>query len=44
VSFIVIKEDGKREVEVALPNKYRISPEIAAAMRSAPGVIDVELV
>jgi len=27
-----------------LPNKYRISPEIAAAMRSAPGVIDVELV
>ncbi len=44
VSFIVIKEDGKREIEVELSDKYRISPEIAAAMRTAPGVIDVELV
>nr|WP_316653601.1 DNA polymerase III subunit alpha [uncultured Gellertiella sp.] len=44
VSFVVIKEDGKREIEVELQDKYRISPEIAAAMRSAPGVIDVELV
>ncbi|MEF0939129.1 DNA polymerase III subunit alpha [Rhizobium sp. BR 362] len=44
VSFIVIKEEGKREVEVALPEKYRITPEIAAALRTAPGVIDVELV
>lgn len=44
VSFIVIKEEGKREVEVALPEKYRITPEIAAALRSAPGVIDVELI
>jgi DNA polymerase-3 subunit alpha len=31
-------------VEVALPEKYRITPEIAAALRTAPGVIDVELV
>jgi DNA polymerase-3 subunit alpha len=44
VSFIVIKEEGQREVEVELPNKYRITPEIAAALRSAPGIIDVELV
>ncbi|GGD83548.1 DNA polymerase III subunit alpha [Rhizobium anhuiense] len=44
VSFIVIKEEGKREVEVALPEKYRITPEIAAALRAAPGVVDVELV
>ncbi|MHB0954277.1 MAG: DNA polymerase III subunit alpha, partial [Allorhizobium sp.] len=44
VSFIVIKEDGKREIEVELTEKYRISPEIAAALRSAPGIIDVELV
>ncbi|MBW8322796.1 MAG: DNA polymerase III subunit alpha, partial [Rhizobium sp.] len=44
VSFIVIKDDGQREIEVELTEKYRISPEIAAAMRSAPGVIDVELV
>ena len=44
VSFIVIKEDGQREIEVELTEKYRISPEVAAAMRSAPGVVDVELV
>ncbi|UJW73338.1 DNA polymerase III subunit alpha [Rhizobium sp. SL42] len=44
VSFIVIKDDGKREIEVELTEKFRISPEIAAAMRSTPGVLDVELV
>jgi DNA polymerase-3 subunit alpha len=44
VSFIMIKEDGDREIEIELPNRYRISPEIAAAMKSAPGVLDVELV
>jgi DNA polymerase-3 subunit alpha len=44
VSFIVIKEEGKREVEVVLQEKYRITPEIAAALRAAPGVVDVELV
>ncbi len=44
VSFIVIKEDGRREIEVELSDKYRISPEIAAALRASPGVIDVELV
>ena len=44
VSFIVIKEDGRREIEVELGERFRISPEIAAAMRSAPGVVDVELV
>ena len=44
VSFIVIKDDGKREIEVELTERFRISPEIAAAMRSTPGVLDVELV
>jgi DNA polymerase III subunit alpha len=44
VSFVVIKDDGKREVEVELNQRYRISPDIAAALRAAPGVIDVELV
>jgi len=44
VSFVVIKDDGKREIEVELTEKYRISPEIAAALRAAPGVLDVELV
>lgn len=44
VSFIVIKDEGKREIEVELTERFRISPEIAAAMRSTPGVLDVELV
>ncbi|MBW9066240.1 DNA polymerase III subunit alpha [Rhizobium herbae] len=44
VSFIVIKDNGQREIEVELSEKYRISAEIAAALRTAPGVIDVELV
>jgi len=44
VTFVVIKEDGKREIEVELAEKYKISPEIAAALRSAPGVVDVEMV
>ena len=44
VSFIVIKDSGQREIEVELTERFRISPEIAAAMRSTPGVLDVELV
>ncbi|MGF0536407.1 DNA polymerase III subunit alpha [Agrobacterium sp. ES01] len=44
VSFVVIKEEGVREIEVELTDKFRLSPEIAAALRSVPGVVDVELV
>ena len=44
VSFIVIKDNGQREIEVELNERFRLSPEIAAAMRSVPGVLDVELV
>ncbi|WP_265518479.1 DNA polymerase III subunit alpha [Nitratireductor luteus] len=44
VSFVVIKEGGQGEIEVGLPDRYRVSPQIAAAMRAVPGVVDVELV
>lgn len=44
VSFIIIKDDGRREIEVELPDRYRISPQIASALKAAPGVLDVELV
>jgi DNA polymerase-3 subunit alpha len=44
VSLVVIKEDGAGEVEVELPNRYRISPQIASAMRAVSGVVEVELV
>ena len=44
VSFIVIKDDAQGEVEIELPHRCRISPQIASAMRAVPGVVEVELV
>ena len=44
VSFIVIKDEARGEVEIELPDRYRISPQIASAMRAVPGVVEVELV
>ena len=44
VSFIMIKGDGQGEVEIELPDRYRVSPQIASAMRAVPGVVEVELV
>jgi DNA polymerase-3 subunit alpha len=44
VSFIVIKDGTSGEVEIELPERYRISPQIASAMRAVPGVVEVELV
>jgi DNA polymerase-3 subunit alpha len=44
VSIILIKEDGQGEIEIALKDRYRISPQIASAMRAVPGVVEVELV
>ncbi len=43
ISFIVILGNGMGEIEVQLPDRYAITPQIASAMRAAPGVIDVEL-
>jgi len=44
VSFIVIKDNAAGEVEIELPDRYRISPQVASAMRAVPGVVEVELV
>jgi DNA polymerase-3 subunit alpha len=44
VSLIVIKDGNAGEVEIELPNRYRISPQVASAMRAVPGVVEVELV
>jgi DNA polymerase-3 subunit alpha len=44
VSFVVIKQDGQGEVEIELPSRYRISPQVASAMRAVTGVVEVELV
>jgi DNA polymerase-3 subunit alpha len=44
VSIVVIKGEGMGEVEIGLPDRYRISPQIASAMRAVPGVVEVEIV
>ena len=44
VSFILIKEEGAREVEIALPGQYAVSGSVARAIKSVGGVVDVELV
>ena len=44
VSIIVLKGEAQGEVEIALQGGYRVSPQIASAMRAVQGVVDVELV
>ncbi|HHZ09689.1 MAG TPA: DNA polymerase III subunit alpha [Rhizobiales bacterium] len=44
VSLIVLKDGGQGEVEIELPDRYRISPQVASAIRAVPGVVEVELV
>ena len=44
VSFVVIRGEGQSEIEVELPDRYRVGPQVAAAMRAVPGVVEVELV
>ncbi|QDB99327.1 DNA polymerase III subunit alpha [Mesorhizobium sp. 8] len=44
VSFVIIKGEAQGEVEVALPDRYRIGPREASALRAVPGVVEVELV
>ena len=43
VSLVLILDDGDREVEVKLPGRYQVSPQIAGALRAAPGVVHVEM-
>ncbi|WP_062202961.1 DNA polymerase III subunit alpha [Aureimonas sp. AU12] len=44
ISLILVRADGEREVEIALPGKFRVSPQMASAIKAAPGVLSVELV
>ncbi len=41
VSFVLALADGS-EVEVKLPGRYPISPQIAGAMKAVPGVVAVQ--
>ncbi|WP_306028900.1 DNA polymerase III subunit alpha [Stappia sp. MMSF_3263] len=43
VSVVVLCGSGEREVEVKLPGRYRLTPQMAGAMKTIPGVIEVQL-
>ena len=43
VSLVLVRDEGEREVEITLPGRYRVSPQMASAVKAAPGVLDVEL-
>jgi DNA polymerase III subunit alpha len=40
---IVLMLDAGAEVEVKLPGRYKVSPQIAGAIKAVPGVIDVQV-
>ncbi len=43
VSFIVIRDGGAREYEIELKGHYRLTPELAGAVKALDGVVDVRL-
>lgn len=40
---LVVLLDGAVEVEMKLPGRYRVTPQIAGALKAVPGVVSVEL-
>ncbi len=43
VSLIVLGDGARVEVELKLPGRYRVSPQVAGALRAVQGVVEVEL-
>ncbi len=43
-SLVLLLEEGQREVEMRLPGRYAVTPQIASALRAVRGVVQVELV
>jgi DNA polymerase-3 subunit alpha len=41
---MVLQIGGGAEVEVRLPGRFKVSPQIAGAIKAVPGVLDVQLV
>ena len=44
VSLVLMLGEGETEIEVRLPGKYKISPQVAGALKIVPGVEAVQLV
>ena len=43
VSIVVVQENGARETEIQLKEKYNVSPKIVSAVKAVPGVVDAML-
>jgi len=41
VSFVVIRDAGAKEYEIALPGKYAVSAEVAGGIKALDGITDV---
>jgi DNA polymerase-3 subunit alpha len=40
---VVLQLGGGTEVEIKLPGRFKVSPQIAGAIKAVPGVLDVRL-
>jgi DNA polymerase-3 subunit alpha len=43
-SLVLLLDEGRREVEVRLPGRRPVTPQVASAIRALNGVVQVELV
>jgi DNA polymerase-3 subunit alpha len=43
ISFVLVRDNGAREIEVELKDRFQVTPQIASALRAVPGVLDVEI-
>jgi DNA polymerase-3 subunit alpha len=42
ISFVLMLDKERGEVEVKLPGRYQVSSQIAGAIKAIPGVVQVE--
>jgi len=43
-SLVLVLDEGLREIEMRLPGRYPVTPQVASALRAVKGVLQVELV
>jgi DNA polymerase-3 subunit alpha len=41
---VLIRNEGEKEIEIELRERYALTPPAAAAIKAIPGVLDVEMV
>ena len=43
VSIILLRENGQKQIEMRLPGHYHLSPQLSGALKTLPGVLDVQM-